>query len=281
MNIKNLRVKNLTILVLVFFTCALHAQRKPKIKGNKAVIDVREELPPFNAIELNDDLDIDLQKSSSEGYSITADDNLIDVLKFEVEDNTLVISSFYKITTKKKLQITVNYRELQSITLREGVISMEDIISTDELFINTFGASRLQLNASAPVTHINMEGQSSGDFNLDSDSLNINLKDRVDASIYVVGEKNTLEMYKNASLRMEGTTDTLDLRLFENARFKGEKFEAAVVNASLEETSNARIYAFRDLVLTSKGSASTSLYGDPKITINEFLDTSQLIKKNN
>ncbi|MEX0288729.1 MAG: DUF2807 domain-containing protein [Flavobacteriaceae bacterium] len=274
-------MKNLIILVLILAATSLYSQRKPKIKGNKAVIEIREELPPFNAIQLNDDLDIDLQRSTAEGYNITADDNLIDVLKFEVEDGTLVISSFYKITSKKKLEIVVNYRELEAITLRDGVIKMEDILSTDELYINTYGASRLQLNASAPVTHINMEGQSSGDFNIDSDSLNINLKDRVDASIYVVGEKNTLEMHKSASVRMEGTTDTLNLRLFENAKFKGEKFEAAVVNATVEETSNARIYAFRDLVLTSKGSARTQLYGDPKITINEFLDTSELVKRRN
>ena len=261
--------------------CGIYAQRKPKIKGNKAVIDVREELPAFNAIELNDDLEIDLQKSSNTGYAITADDNLIDILKFQVKDSTLIISAFYKITSKKKLEITVNYNELRAITLRDGVIKMEDIIATYQLDINTFGASRLQLNASASVTNINMEGMSSGDFNLDSDSLSIHLRDRVDASIYMVGERNTIEMHKNASLRMEGSTDTLNLKLLENAKYKGEKFEAAVVNADLEETSDARINAFKEIVLSSRGSANTYLYGNPKITILEFLDTSELHKKKN
>lgn len=280
-NMKLLNVKKITLLALLLSVCALNAQRKPKIKGNKAVIDVREDLPSYNAIELIDDLEIVLQKSSNTGYAITADDNLIDVLKFQVKDSTLIISSFYKITAKKKLEITVNYDELQAITLRDGVVKMEDIISTYQLHINTFGASRLQLNASTTITNINMEGQSSGDFNLDSDSLSVNLKDRVDASIYMVGETNSVEMYKNASARMEGTTDTLNLKLFENAKFKGEKLEAAVVNADMEETSNARINAFREILLSSRGSARTYLYGNPKITILEFLDTSELHKQAN
>lgn len=276
---KYLNLKNLILLALIISTCAVHGQRKPKIKGNKAVIDVREDLPAYNAIELNDDLEIVLQKSSNPGYAITADDNLIDVLKFQVEDSTLIISSFYKITAKKKLEITVNYNELQSITLREGVVKMDDIISTYQLNINTFGASRLELNASTTLTHLNMEGQSSGDFNLDSDSLSVNLKDRVDASIYMVGAGSNVEMHKNASVRMEGTADTLNLKLFENAKFKGEKLEAAVVNAELEETTNARINAFREIMLSSRGSARTNLYGNPKITIIEFLDSSELHKQ--
>ncbi len=274
-----MKMKYLTLGILVLSFGILQAQRKPKIKGNRSVVDVQEVLPPFSSIELIDDLDIYLEKSAEEGYSISADDNLLDVLKFKVEDDKLVISSFYKITGKKKLDITVYYRELQSIVLREGVIKMEDIVSTDELFVNAYGASRLQLNASASITHIHMEGISSGDFNLDSDSLNVELKDRVDASIYVVGETNTVRMHKNASLRMEGTTDTLDLKLMENAKFKGQAFEAAVVNASLEETSSARIYAYRNLELSSKGSAKIYLYGDPKISLIEFLDTSELYKR--
>ncbi|HCO83723.1 MAG TPA: DUF2807 domain-containing protein, partial [Arenibacter sp.] len=37
--------------------CLVYSQRKPKIKGNRNVIEVRETLPPFNAVQLDDDLD--------------------------------------------------------------------------------------------------------------------------------------------------------------------------------------------------------------------------------
>jgi hypothetical protein len=86
-------------------------------------------------------------------------------------------------------------------------------------------------------------------------------------------------MFKNASARMEGTTDTLKLNMFEGSDLKGERLEAATVLATLEERSSAAVYAFKSLILSSRGSSRTYLYGDPKITISEFLDTSELIKR--
>lgn len=257
----------------------VYSQRKPKIKGNKDVTDVREDLPPYHAIQLDDDLTIMLQQSTNTGYRITADDNLIDVLKLTVEDSTLVISSFYKITGKKKLEITVNFDDLRSITMQDGRIEMEDMLRTDELRVDLFGSSKLQLNASAPVMHINMEANSSGDFNLDSDSLNITLRDRSSSKIYAAGGNTTLNMFKNASARVEGTTDILTLHMYENSDLRADIFEAATVLATLEDSPAARVYAFKDLTLSSRGSSKTYLSGNPKITINEFLDTSELHKE--
>ncbi|WP_148232057.1 GIN domain-containing protein [Maribacter sp. HTCC2170] len=272
-------MKNIITLLVLLVCFQTYSQRKPKIKGNKSVIEVREDLPPFNAIELIDDLEIVLQKGSDEGYTINADDNLIDVLKFKVEDSTLFISSFYRITSKKKLEITVNYFELQSITMRDGKINMKDVITSDELVVNTFGPSRLELNATAAVLDINMEGMSSGDFNLASDSLNITLKDRIDVRIYSVGASSSLEMDKNASAKVEGSTDMFKLNLFGNSNLKAAKFEAGIINANLEESPNARLNAYESIALSSRGSSKTHLYGNGKITILEFLDTSQLHKE--
>jgi len=274
-------MKKLILILLVLSHCAVFAQRKPKIKGNKAVVDVREDLPAFNAIELSDDLEINIQRSGAPGYVITADDNLIDVLKFDVVDSTLVITSFYKITAKKKLEITINYRELNAITLREGKLKMQDRVVTDELYVNTYGSTKLELNADAGITHINMEGNSAGNFNIKSDSLYMSFKDRVDARMYAVSETTDVAMYKNAAVKIEGTSDTLGLKLVGNANFKGAKLEAATVFANLEESPVARLYAYKDLELTSQGGSKTYVHGTGKITLTKFSDTSELYRRAN
>ncbi|WP_339712324.1 DUF2807 domain-containing protein [uncultured Kriegella sp.] len=272
-------MKNLIVLCAIIFCFQAFSQRKPKIKGNKNVVEIVENLPPFNSIELNDDLEIALQKSSQEGYEITADDNLIDVLKFEVQDNTLMISSYYKITSKKKLDITINYFELNAITMNDGRIRMNDVIKSDELNVNTFGSSKLELSANAPFININMEDNSSGDFNLDSDSLNIVLKDRIDVQVYSVSEANTIKMYKNATLKMEGTTNTFMINLLESANLKAERFEAKNVTLNSNDSSTAIVNALETFELSSSGSSKAYLYGRAKITILDFLDTSELHKE--
>ncbi len=270
---------HLLFLLLLAGSCMLVAQRKPKIKGNRSVTEVREELPPFSAIELNDDLEIQLKKSFGEGYEIVADDNLVDVLKFEVVDSTLIISSFYNIVAKKKLEITVNVRELQAVTLREGKMYSNAMIESNELFINTFGNSELDLDASGFVANVNAEDNSRIDLNLDIDSLNVTLKNKTNAVIYAVSGAKKVDLKESASLVLEGTTESLEVAMSGNSKLRGDKLEAAEVDLTIQESSFARIYAFRNFVLNSSGTARTFLYGNPKITVSDFLDTSQLLKK--
>ena len=275
-------MKKFTLLFIVtILSFQGFSQRKPKIKGNKNVVEVREDLESFTAIELADDLDITIQKSSQEGYELEVDDNLIDVLKFTVEDGILKISSFYNITSKRKLDITIFFQELNSISMLNGKISMKDVISTDRLTVRTSGAARLELNATADIIDITMEEISSGDFNLASDSLNLNLKDRIDVKLYTTGAKNSLYMYKNASAKVEGTADILMAKLYGNSSLKASGLQSNEVLLIAEDSPDAEIRALNTFQLSSKGAAKTKLYGDAKITISDFLDTSRLEKEKN
>ncbi len=272
-------MKKLVLIALALCTVAVHAQRKPKIKGNKEVTTVREELPPFTAIELTDDLEIYLEKASSPGYTIIADDNLIDIFKFDVRDSLLTISSFYRVTSKRKLEITVHYNELNSLLIREGKLSMQDVIDAPVINIETYANSRLELRASADVIDITMQGTSKGDFNIEADSLHLILKERSDLKLYSVSDAIDLDMVKNADSRMDGSTERMTLKMNGNTNLKAQDLRAAVVKAELDETPTARIHAFRDLELIARGSSKLFLYGDPHIEIIEFLDSSELLKR--
>ena len=266
-------------MLLVLSIGYTYAQRKPKIKGNKDVVELSFSLPEFNAIELNDDLDIVLERSSAIGYDLIADDNLVDILKFEVVDGTLVISSFYKITSKRKLEITVQFSELDAITIREGKVTMNDVASSDRFSVYVYGSAKAELNADAAVVSLQMEGNSSGRFNFETDSLSLDLRDRIDTRIYSTTSVANVRMQKNAGATLEGTADTLQLSMKGNTNLKAARFESAVVRADLDETPTVRLNAYRDFELYSKGSAKTYLYGNPKIVIHEFMDTSELLKR--
>jgi len=272
-------MKRVILLLSIVIPTILVAQRRPKIKGNRSVIEVKEELPPFTGIELRNDLDIELKKSSVEGYEIIADDNLIDVLKFEVSDSTLVISSFYDIISKKKLEITVNVKELKAITVKVGKVSGETMIESDVWNLSTFGNAELDIDVSGFMANVNAADNSYIDLNLDVDSLNVAMKHKTNGLIYAVSGAEKVDLSDNASLTLEGTTETLEVAMMSNTKLKADKLEAAEVQLSNKESGFARIKAYRTFHLSSTGSSKTHLYGDPKITIEEFLDTSQLLKK--
>ncbi|RIV43002.1 GIN domain-containing protein [Flagellimonas pelagia] len=272
-------MKKIMLLLFVISPLLSIAQRKPRIKGSRIVTEVSEELPPFNAIVLNDNLDIVLEKSFGPGYRIVADDNLIDILKFNVQDSTLIISSYYDVTAKKQFDITINYTDLKAITVKDGSMVSKDIIESDELFVDGFNHTKLDIKANAAVMDINLEDTSNGNFNVDVDSLNISMGHRAEAYVYAVNETGLVDMEGNATLAIEGTSDRIQVKLMGDAKFKGEKMEVGNLILTMENDPSAWVYAFRDLELSVKGNSKVYLYGTPQITVLEFLDTSQLIKK--
>jgi len=273
-------VRKWVLLLLVCTSFGLQAQRKPKIKGNRSVIEVNKELPPFNSIRLVDDLVLTLKRTLEPGYSITADDNLIDILKFKVEDSTLVVSSFYQVTAKKKLDITIKYNQLQEISLVDGSMRSDDLLRSETLKIEATGFSKLNINADAEVVNIRMDGNTKGSFNIRADSLHTALSNKADVNIYYDGYRNHLEMDDTASLFLEGTTDIFSLNMMGNANLKGQNFEAKDIQAIVGASSNARLFAAEQLNLSQSGSSKCYLYGDPKITMAAFSDTSELYKRN-
>ena len=273
------KVKKIIVFLLCLNCGLILAQRKPKIKGNKDVVEVRENLPAFHSVEINDDLEVFLLKSITPGYRINADDNLIDIIKFEVVDSVLQISSFYNITAKKQLDIEVSYNELRALSLKAGKAMTESVITTDEMTISAGGSSRVDLQLSAAVTSLLLEGNSKVNLNIDSDSLSVNLRDKVDANIYSVGNSQSLEMWDDALLSLEGNSDTLRIYQKGSTKLRGQKMEANHVNIEISESANARIFALRKLLLSSSGSSKIFVYGEPEIEIMQFLDSSELYKR--
>lgn len=274
-----MKVKSILILLALFSLGTLQAQRKPKIKGNRNVIEVLEALPAFHTIELKDDLQINLDESSSESYAIVGDDNLIDVLRFRVVDSTLIISSFYSITGKKQLDITVNYTHLKSLIIRDGTVITNQRMATDELSILAEGTARLELSANASLINLSLQGNSKGDYNLEADSLSLAMKDKASVQLYGVTQQHNLQMKGNALATLEGTSDSLNIRLKDSANLKAQKLEAAVIRLETGETAVARIYGYRELELLASGSSRTFLYGNPGITITTFEDSAELHKE--
>jgi len=272
-------VKKLLCVLFILSLGVTHAQRKPKIKGNRNVIEVLEPLPSFHSIELKDDLQINLDDSAAESYSIVGDDNLIDVLRFRVVDSTLIISSFYKITGKKQLDITVNYRQLKSIIVRDGSVLANQKIQADELSVLTNGLAKVELSANAALVNLSLEENSKGNYNIESDSLSLALKDKASVQLYSVTQQHRLKMEGNATANLEGTSDSLNISLKGSPNLKAQKLEAAVIRLETGETAVARIYGYRELELLATGASRTYLYGNPGITMTSFEDSAELHKE--
>ena len=267
------------LVILMISISSLQAQRKPKIKGNRDVIEVQEELPAFHSIVLEDNLEIAISRSESPGYSITADDNLIDILKFQVEDSTLTISSFYIITGKKELNINVQYTSLNKIVLNDGVLETNELLSSDKVQLEVSGYARFKGDIRAGEMKVSIGDNGKGELNVQADSLNLSLRGKADAVVFQDGVSTTVEMEESARLSLEGVCEQSEIEVSGDSKLRAEKMETATTTLVIKGTASAHINTYRDFALTSSDKGKTYLYGDPTIKIESFLHTSELYKR--
>lgn len=267
------------LALLLISALPVEAQRKPRIRGNRQVVEVSENLPPFRHLRLSDDLEVHLERGESEGYRLEVDDNLVDVLRFDVADSTLVIGSFYTITGSKKLAITVRYRELASMHAEAGSLVAEEVIEGYEMAVSATEAASLRLRLRAPLITLEMDGNSRADLNAEADSLHVGLGDHTDVDLYTVNQAMHLGLSGNASLALEGVSAEASVYLTDQASVKAEGLVATRLRASLDASAVARLRADSEFELGAGGGSRTYLYGQPQVRITRFADRAELHKE--
>lgn len=268
------------LFALLFFSgIQLYAQRTPKIKGNRKVTEVREELPPFRHLEVQADLDVQLEASGREGYHLKADENLVDVLRFEVRDSTLFITSFYRITGSKALEITVSFAELQSVTAAAGSVSNDTPFQADLLDLKAGEGTRLDMEFSASLCRVSLTGNAKADLRAEADSLAVTIAERADANIYTINEGLGVKLADQAALDLEGISRDAAMDVMGNARIKAEGLEVEKLQMTIGNSATARVLATSLLTLDASGGGKTYLYGSPQVQILGFADRAELHKE--
>src|SRR5436190_21250685 len=103
-------MKKITFIAATLLATTLtFGQLKEKVKGSKIVTIEQKKTDSFDAIDVNDDVEISLIKGEKSGVEIEADDNLHEALGLQQIGNTLVISMAKEISGYKKFNIRVTY----------------------------------------------------------------------------------------------------------------------------------------------------------------------------
>ena len=133
-----MKTNKIAVIVLMFlFMIPVMAQKKEKIKGNKDVVEVFNNLEAFNEIIISDGLGISLMQTSSNSVALKTDSNLVD---FEMDIYWLIVAGenpikwFDKHPNRFKYCHLKDYLKLandefESCNLGTGSIDFQTIIS--------------------------------------------------------------------------------------------------------------------------------------------------------
>jgi len=267
------------LLSLIGFT-NVQAQKLPKIKGNRIVAPYNAPLEAFNAIVLDKDLKLNIVASDTTGVSMIADDNLPPVFKFKVKDSVLFISTYYRITASKQLDITLYTPTLDRVVISSGELGLTLDPRFKKTQLSLSGNATVAVAGTVPSFSVSGEEKSFVNINGSFSALALEMTDRSTATIYGdVSETAQLNMRDKASLRWGGTLAFLTASLEGASELDGMELSISEASVHASGKSTLDLHVLSHLTYFSKEESQLDLYGTPRIDLLEFSGTSMMRKK--
>lgn len=273
--------KTAFIIVALFISTIGFSQKKEKIKGSKVVTIEKKEVESFTALEVQDDLEIILIKGEKNAVELEADDNLHEAVGISHNGNTIILKSAQEVSGFKKFTIRVIYTdELKSVEAKnKAKVQGPEEISLEDITFKSFENSKMFLNVNAKSLSIIGNDKSEIQLNAKSESVNIELSKNANMKALISSTEMKLDMYQKSKAAIEGDVIDLKLRLDNNTNFTGNNLTSKNCELFAEGYSNATVQAENSLSLDASGSSEVYLYGEPKIEMKRFSDSSTLYKK--
>ena len=280
-NFEKMTKKISFLLTLLLFTSLVVAQKKEKIKGSKIVTVSVKEIPVFENIEINDNFEVFLVKSEKPSFEIEADDNLHDIISYEVIAGTLKVTSLREVTGEKKFAIRINYTsELKLITAKnESSIHALADLELDNITIKNYDNSRAFLNVKANYFALILNDKAEAEINIKADNTSIELSKNADLKALLTSKELKLDMYQKSQATIEGNVNNAKIRLDNDIVLTAKKLVIADLELTIENYAKCYINVTDELALIASGKSEIELLGNSKIEISKFTNNATLYKK--
>lgn len=269
------------VLLLSIISMASFSQKKEKIKGDKNVTTVNKGFEKgFTAIEIADNLNVKLTNSLLNGYTLTADSNLHDVIMFTVSEGMLKIYTTSNIVSSKKLDITLSLNNLEYIYLKDDAeIKSEKTFDSNVITIDAQNSTKFDLELKSKQVSITMQSGTKGKLKLRGDEIAITMSDKANlhAELNVKGVSTSLT--SSAKLRLDGSSDRALFNLIDSSELDAKRMKVSTADVSTTKGAELHIDARKSLSIQAKDKSKIFIYSEPRIDIKKFGDKAELIKK--
>ena len=271
----------LAILTLLFSTTALFSQKSEKIKGSGILKIAEKEIQSFTSIEVEDNVEINLEKGETSGIKIEADDNLHDVINVAVQNNVLIISTSKEAHGFKKLSVRIMYsKDLNLVTAKdESIVNAIQEIVLDNITFKSLNKSKLFLNINASNFGLQADDKSKIELNLKSETAFVELSKNSSLKALINSAELKCDLYQKATANIEGDSDNTITRIDNFAELNAKNFNIKKLDLTIEGKASCSVFAESSCTIEATDNAEINLYGNPTITVRKLSGEAKLFKK--
>lgn len=273
--------KNTALLLLLLVTTVTFAQKREKLKGSKVVTTSVKESGSFDVLEVDDNIEVYLERGEKNEIKIEADDNLHEIIGMDLRDKVLRLYTSKESTIFKKLSVHVTYTNTLNkvIVKNEAVVYAIQELQLDDITFNSVDYSKLFLNVNAKKFSLIADDKSKSEINLKADEASLQLSKNSAIKSLVSATKFKCDLYQKANAALEGIAQKATIRVDNNAIFTGTKLTLKDATVTAEGYTTASIFAEITLSLAAGDKTEVTLFGSPAITLTRFSEEAKLIKK--
>jgi len=273
--------KYIAILIILLSTSITLAQKKEKIKGSKTVTTGQREIGSFKSLDVEDNIEVYIERGEKAEMKIEADDNLHDIITIDLKDNTLRIYTTKEAIRYKKLIVKITYsKDLNLVTAKnDAVINAIQEVLLDSITFRSFDNSQLFLNVNSKDFLLQSNDQSKVELNLKSEKSKIVLSKDASIKSLIATQDLTCDLYQRSEAKLEGQATDATIRLDNDSRLIANNLTVKNIVLITESSSNCSINAQTSIIIDAADKSEIELYGDPKIEMRKFSDEAKLIKK--
>tara|TARA_R110002126_G_scaffold6595_2_gene33996 strand:+ start:314 stop:1147 length:834 start_codon:yes stop_codon:yes gene_type:complete len=273
--------KQITIILLLLSTTILFAQNKEKIKGSKKVTTEQREIGSFKSIEVEDNIEVYLERGEKTELKIEADDNLHDIISIDLRDNVLRVYTSKVAIRYKKLIVKITYtKDLNSISAKNDVaINAIQEVQIDSIAFKAFDNAQLFLNVNSKDFLLESNDKSKVELNLKSKKSKIVLSQNASLKSLITTQDFICDLYQKSEAKIEGSATNGIIRIDSNSNLTANKLTIKNIDLTAEGYSTGSVNAETNIIIAASDKSEVDLYGDPKIEMKKFTDEAKLIKK--
>lgn len=183
-------------------------------------------LSDFDAVSISRGLNIELTQGNENKATIEADENLLEVIKVFVENNTLTITSDKNIRKAKSKKVLLTFKNLEKLNINSGsYVTNKGFIKNKNLTITVHSGANAKLNTK-------------------SDFL-------------------TCEVHSGSKLDLEGFTNSANLRAHSGANLQARNLKSKTVVAEAHSGASLKTFASESIKATAHSGASIRFAGNP------------------
>jgi hypothetical protein len=275
-------MKKSIILLLVFFIGYVsYSQSKNKIKGNREVVEISNDVDKkFNALEIADNITVSISQGNKDSYVLNTDENLVEEVQFVVMNNVLKIFTSKKISNFKKLEVNLKVIGIDRIKLMDDAILKTDKkLSLDKILIEGNNSAKFDMELETDDLQINLYKNAGGKINIKAKNLQIEMEDRTDLKGKIDTDNLKVSLKNRAELTLSGDSKHSDFKLGNSSDLDAKKLDSRTAELSSSNTSDINIRASRKLEVNSDGRSKIYVYGKADVELKGFTDKSKIIKK--